>query len=302
MNRREFNKLIASASLAPTFPRASAQTLPAPARFHFSVMLWTIDNKLPIEHCMEIVAAAGYNGVELVSEFKKWSAEDTRRMKAKMHSLGLVFDTIAGLDAGFCDPDGLNELLEKLTTHIGIAKNLGCRQIILLSGKRIDSLPRKSQHLACIENLKHAGDLASKHNIQLVIEPIDPLENPPIYLTSVTEGFEIIREVGNPHVKVLYDFYHEQRASGNLIEKLENNIDSVGLVHVADVPGRHEPGTGEIDYRNIYRTLARLNYNKFIAMEYYPTGDPLESIKTARLVALESARSLPSPYKLSLLH
>ena len=70
-----------------------------------------------------------------------------------------------------------------------------------------------------------------------MIEPIDLLENPTIYLASVTDGFEIARAVNSPHVKVLYDFYHEQRSFGNLIEKLEQNIDWVGLVHVADVPG-----------------------------------------------------------------
>jgi hydroxypyruvate isomerase len=107
-----------------------------------------------------------------------------------------------------------------------------------------------------------------------------------MYLTSVSEAFDIIRAVGSPHVKVLYDFYHEQRAYGNLIEKLENNIDLVGLVHIADVPGRHEPGTGEIDYQNIYRKLAELKYDKFITMEFYPTGEPVSTLKKARLEAL----------------
>lgn len=117
-------------------------------------------------------------------------------------------------------------------------------------------------------------------------------------MNSVAEGFEIVRAVGNPHVKVLYDFYHEQRAAGNLIEKLEKNIGMVGLVHVADVPGRHEPGTGEIDYRNIYRKLAELRYNGFIAMEYFPTVPALESFRSSRLAAERSTRSRPSPYGL----
>ena len=72
---------------------------------------------------------------------------------------------------------------------------------------------------------------------------------------------------------MLYDVYHEQREFGNLIEKFEKNIEQVGLVHIADVPGRHEPGTGEINYLNIYRKLAELNYRGTICMEFYPTGD-----------------------------
>jgi len=82
-----------------------------------------------------------------------------------------------------------------------------------------------------------------------------------------------VKTVSSPSLRVLYDLYHEQRAHGNLIEKLQQNIALVGLIHVADVPGRHQPGTGELDYGNIYRTLAQLNYTGTIAMEFYPTGD-----------------------------
>jgi hydroxypyruvate isomerase len=89
-------------------------------------------------------------------------------------------------------------------------------------------------------------------------------------------------------VKVLYDLYHEQRGLGNLIEKLEKNIDEVGLIHVADVPGRHEPGNGEVNYINIYRRLAELHYRGVIAMEFYPTGDVVETLRRAREEALRA--------------
>jgi hydroxypyruvate isomerase len=181
--------------------------------------------------------------------------------------------------------------MAQLTAQVQSAKELECPMIILLSGKRVESLDVKAQHQTSVENLKRAADLAAKNGIDIVIEPIDPLENPTIFLQTVSDGFEIVREVGSPHVKVLYDFYHEQRAFGNLIEKLKNNIDLVGLVHIADVPGRHEPGTGEIDYGNIYRTLAELKYWKFIAMEFYPTGDAVESLKKARLEAQQAMRT-----------
>ena len=96
--------------------------------------------------------------------------------------------------------------------------------------------------------------------------------------------------MGSPHIKVLYDIYHEQRQFGNLIEKFEKNIDQVGLIHIADVPGRHEPGTGEINYLNIYRKLAELKYTGTIAMEFYPTGAIVETLRRAR----DTARSLLS--------
>ena len=298
MNRREFSQLVAGTALGHAFLRADAQRSTAAHHVQFSVMLWTLEKIAPFEHCIEMVAEAGYQGVELVGEFQKWSPEYTRRIRARMQSLGLVFDSMSGVATGFADPHGTSLLIQQLTAQIAAAKELDCPQIILLSGKRIEAMPRQEQHLACIENLKRVADLAASNDIQIVIEPIDPLENPTIYLTTVSEGFEIVRAVGSSNIKVLYDFYHEQRAFGNLIDKLANNIDLIGLVHIADVPGRHDPGSGEIDFTNIYRKLAELNYNKFVAMEYYPTIDPVESLKASRLAALRQwSANAGSPQK-----
>lgn len=291
MNRREFHQSLAGLAAFHMFKNDRLRTTPAPARFRFSVMLWTLDHKTPVEHCIEMVAAAGYQGVQLVNEYRAWSPQDTRRITARMHSLGLVCDTMSGLKTGFADPKATDALLAEFTALIPVAKELECPQIILLSGPRIDGMPREIQYKACVENLMRVADVAAKYDLQIVIEPIDPLENPTIWLTSVADGFKIVREAGRPNLKVLYDFYHEQRAAGNLIEKLENNIDWVGLVHIADVPGRHEPGTGEIDYGNIYRKLAALSYSKFIAMEYYPTEDPVASLRRSRLYALHAVQA-----------
>ena len=92
------------------------------------------------------------------------------------------------------------------------------------------------------------------------------------------------RAVNHPQVQFLYDLFHEQIAEGNLIEKLEKHIDVIGLVHVADVPGRHQPGTGEINYINIYRKLAELKYRHVVAMEFHPTGDPIATLRAAKQV------------------
>jgi hydroxypyruvate isomerase len=295
MNRREFSGLTIGAALGHTLLRGSAQATPspAPAAFRLSFMLWALEKQAPFDRCIEVVAAAGYQGVELVGEFYKWSKEETSRIMARMRSLGLVFDAMSGVKAGFAVPDESAEFMTQFAAQVSAAKDLECSKIILMSGKRVDGVSPETQHQASVENLKRAADLASKDHIQIVIEPIDLLENPTIYLSTVTEGFAIVREIGNQNVKVLYDFYHEQRSYGNLIEKLERNIEWVGLVHVADVPGRHEPGTGEIDYVNIYRRLGELRYDKFMAMEYYPTQDPTESLRASRLAVHQAAPTPP---------
>jgi hydroxypyruvate isomerase len=288
MNRREFGQLMVGATLGGVLSPAYAQTSPSQNGSRFSVMLWTLEKQAPFDRCLEIVADAGYHGVELTGQSQKWSSDETRRVMAKMRALGLTFDMLSGVKAGFADPSGAAEFTAQAAAQMKAAKELESPQINLKSGNRIDSLSRSVQHAASIENLKRAADLAAANQVQIVVEPIDPLENPNMYLTSVSEAFEIIRAVDSPQVRVLYDFYHEQRAYGNLIEKLEQNIDLVGLVHIADVPGRHEPGTGEIDYANIYRKLGQLKYNKFITMEFYPTQDPVATLRKARLDAQQS--------------
>lgn len=256
-------------------------------------MLWTIFRDLPFEQRLEKAAEAGYHAVELVNEFEKWSDEDFRRANAKRRSLRIAFDATAGVRKGIANPAAREAFLSDLSHMLAIADKLECPAIIVLSGDKIDGLSPEAQHQSCIDILKRAADLAAKQNLTLLLENIDPEENPKYYLTSVAEGFEIVRAVNHPHMKFLYDFYHEQISEGNLIEKLEKNIDHVGLVHIADVPGRHEPGTGEINYANIFRKLAQLNYTRYAAMEFLPSGDPVTILRAAREMAAQSASSQP---------
>ena len=291
MNRREFSQRIAAAAASCVLPSALSQSGPAHPQPRFSVMLWTLGKSVPFDRCLEIVAAAGYQGVELVGEFHQWANDEMQRVMAKMRSLHLRFDMLSGVKSGFADPAGTRVLLAELEGQFKIAQTLESYQVNLKSGPRIGTLSPAAQHAASVENLKRVADFAAANDIQIVIEPIDPIESPTMFMTSVSEGFDIVREVNSQHVRVLYDFYHEQRAQGNLIEKLEKNIDLVGLVHIADVPGRHEPGTGEIDYRNIYRELAHLKYDKFLTMEFYPSGDPIATLSKARMDAIEALQS-----------
>ncbi|PYX03979.1 MAG: hydroxypyruvate isomerase [Acidobacteria bacterium] len=295
MNRREFARTLAGAALsAAALPggaaaaETGAQTSAKGIPFKLSVMLWTVYRDLPFEQRLEKVAEAGYQAVELVDEYKSWSTEEFRRVSLKVRSLNIVFDTIAQVKSGIADPGGREAFLSDMNTLLPIAEKLECPAIIVLSGNRVEGLSHDAQHQSCVETLKRAVDIAAKRNVSLLLENIDPEENPKYYLTSVAEGFEIVREVDHPRVKFLYDFYHEQISEGNLIKKLEKNIEEVGLVHIADVPGRHEPGTGEINYPNIFRKLAQLKYDRYAAMEFIPTGDAVASLRAAKDMALQA--------------
>ena len=262
--------------------------------FQFSIMLWTVFRKLPFEQRLEKVVEAGYKNVELVGEYKRWSSQDFDRAIAKQKELGITFDTTAGLRHGVGNPADRDGVLADVRNELPIMERLGCPSVIIMSGNVVPGMPRETQHQSCIDGLKQAAKLVEGKQIngkpvRLLLENIDPEENPKYYMTSVAEGFEIIRAVDHPQVRLLYDFYHEQIAEGNLIEKLEKNIDYTGLVHIADVPGRHQPGTGEIHYENIYRKLAQLKYDRIVAMEFYPTGDPIATLRAAREQATQAA-------------
>jgi hydroxypyruvate isomerase len=300
VNRREFSRnfLLASCALIAGASRLDLEShprSPLPAEnsssIPLSIMLWTVFRDLPFEQRLEKVAEAGYRAVELVGEFEKWSGAEFAAANRKKRELGLIFDATSGVRHGIADPRERPAFLSGLDGLFVAAEKLECPAIILLSGNRVARLPRDAQHQSCVEALKIAAEAAEKKNVTLLLENIDPEENPDYFLTSVAEGFQIVAEVDHPRVKFLYDFYHEQISEGNLIEKLEKNIGHVGLVHVADVPGRHEPGSGEINYANIFRKLASLGYQGRAAMEFLPTGDPMASLRAAREYAVAASAS-----------
>ena len=172
-------------------------------------------------------------------------------------------------------------------------ETLGCPAMIVLSGNVVPGIAAEQQHQAAVETLRRAAGWVAGRQIdgqpvRLLLECIDPEENPNYFLTSAVEAIEIVRAVNHPQVQFLYDIFHEQVAEGNLIEKLESHIDVIGLIHVADVPGRHQPGTGEINYSNIFRRLAQLNYRRKVAMEFLPTGDAVTALREAKALALSA--------------
>lgn len=302
MNRRKFTQSIAAAAAAalatPSVAGTSAAmgsgadtTSAGSAPYGISIMLWTVFTKLPFEERLARVAEAGYRNVQLVDEYRNWTDADFDRANAARKKLGIRFDTTAGLKHGVADPAGRTALLEELRAALEPMERLECPAIIVTSGNVIPGMAREEQHACAIETLKQAAAVVEGRKIagepvRVLLENIDPEENPRFFMPSSAECIEVVEAVNHPQVQFLYDLYHEQIAEGNLIEKLEKHIDTIGLIHVADVPGRHEPGTGEINYANIYKKLVELKYSRNVAMEFHPTGgDPVATLRTARIQA-----------------
>jgi hydroxypyruvate isomerase len=292
MDRREFSRTMALAGIGGVLPGGMAWSQPptvSPVKF--SVMLWIMGRNFTIEQRLETIAAAGYQGAEMVDEWMKWTAEQRKRIVAKKNALGVTFDVMFPSLTTLVDPEARPKLRQEILAAIPIAQEIGCTQFAMKSGQRIAGQSPEQGRQSIADGLKLAADVCRDAKIEVLLEPIDVLEDKKQLVNSVVDGFAIARTVNDPGVKVLYDFYHEQRGTGNILETLEKNIDLVGLVHIADVPGRHKPGTGEMNYANIYRKLAALKYNRYIAMEFYFQGDAIAELKAAKAEALNSMRS-----------
>jgi hydroxypyruvate isomerase len=259
--------------------------------FKLSVMLWTVCEKLPFDQRIEKVAEAGYHAVELVNEYKNFSKDDYTRFRAKKRELNLTVDATSGISHSLCDASQRDAFLDEVRAQLPVLEELECNKLILLSGDKVPGQSPQQMHENCVESLKRGAEIAATKNVGLLLENIDPEENPKYFLTSVSEGFEIIRSVGAKNLQFLYDFFHDQIAEGNLLAKLEKNLDLIGVVHIADVPGRHDPGTGEINYPNIFRKLGQLGFNGYVAMEFIPEGETVAALRAAREMAMKYGRA-----------
>jgi hydroxypyruvate isomerase len=305
MNRRDFARKAALGAVAGSAfggpalencellradQRAAAADAGSAVSFKLSVMLWTVFTKLPFGQRLEKVASAGYSNVELVGEFRHWSQQDYQNVAKTRQRLGIRFDATSGVERSLTNPAEREAFLGEVKNILPVMEKLECPALIVLTGDKVPGMSHEAQHASCVEGLKRAAGLVEGRGVKILLENIDPEENPKYFLTSVAEGFEVIREVNHPQVRFLYDFFHEQISEGNLIEKMEKNLALVDLFHIADVPGRHEPGTGEINYPNIYKKLVELGYDRYVAMEFLPRGDGVQSLKAAREMALQAGR------------
>jgi hydroxypyruvate isomerase len=303
VNRRDFHKLSFGAAAASMLPSLNSfaeapRTIADNGGHKFSVMLWTLGRTMTFAQQLQIAADAGFTSAEVGKEYETWTPEEWKTNLAVKQSLGFTIDSAVPGRNSLADLSKRTALHDDLMKAIPGAKDLGCKQFIYTAYNTVPGQSPEAKRTAIVETLRYAADLLEKDDFEIVLEPIDLIEHKEEAVPSVAEGFEITRLVGSPRIKVLYDFYHEQRQGGNLIEKLTKNIDQVGLVHIADVPGRHQPGTGEVNYSNVYRELARLKYDRYICMEFMSQGDPVEVLRNAReeaIAAMKPAYKLAPP-------
>jgi hydroxypyruvate isomerase len=248
-----------------------------------SVCVEMIFRELPFLERLERVAAAGYPAFE----FWRFADKDAPAIRRKMDELGLACATFAGTGgASLVDPAARSALRDALGQALAVARQIDCRTLIVTTGQALADVPRADQHASVVAGLRELARPCEDQGVTLVLEPLNVLvDHQGYYLDRSAEAFEILDEVGSPAVKLLFDVYHQQITEGNLTSTIVANLGRIGHLHVADVPGRHEPGTGEINYRNVFRSIAAAGYEGYVGLEYRPSADAAASLAAVRALA-----------------
>jgi hydroxypyruvate isomerase len=166
------------------------------------------------------------------------------------------------------DKDARAALQQKMRDGVETMKRTGCRQALVVPGRFDESLAWDYQTANVVENLRACMDVCQPAGLVLVLEPLNPKNHPGLFLTKIPQAYEICRAVNSPSCKIINDIYHQQITEGNLIPNIEASWDEIAAFHVGDNPGRNEPTTGEINYRNIFKWLHDKGYQGAVCMEH----------------------------------
>jgi hydroxypyruvate isomerase len=243
-----------------------------------SVCIEMIFTEYPFLERIEKAAEAGFDAVE----FWNWDNKDLPAIKAAVEKAGLTIASFqSNLGGTLIHPDQREGFVAGIKKSLGKAQEMGAPALFLLTDELGDDrsvrfqFPELSEEEKCqsvLDGLKALAPLAEEAGITLVLEPLNVhVDHPGYFLNRSNVGFDLVRAVDSPNIRLLFDIYHMQVMEGNIIETLIRNLDVVGHIHVADVPGRHEPGTGELNYGNIFKALREAGYDRYVGFEFEPT-------------------------------
>lgn len=255
----------------------------------FCANLTMLFNEVDFLDRFEKAAKAGFKGVEYLFPYA-WKKE---QLVEKLGAFGLS-QALHNLPAGdwnkgergiACLPDRETEFQEGVGKAIEYAKALKCPQVNCLAGLTPAGVPADKVRKTLVANLRFAAAALEKEGIRLLVEALNDKDVPGFYLVRTADVLALIKEVGHANVYVQYDVYHMQIMEGNLTKTIQANLDKIAHIQIADNPGRNEPGTGEINYPNLFKAIDAAGYKGWIGCEYKPAGkteDGLGWVKSYR--------------------
>lgn len=255
----------------------------------FAANLTMLFTERPFLDRFEAAAHAGFEAVEFLFPYAYEVGEirsrlDQHRLQLVLHNLP-AGDWDAGERGIACDPTRVAEFRAGVGQALAYAQALGVPQLNCLAGKAPAGVAEPLLHQTLVSNLRFAAAALRQAGLRLLIEPINPFDIPGFYLTRTDQALTLLDEVGADNLFVQYDIYHAQRVEGELAATLQRALPRIGHIQLADNPGRHEPGTGEINYPWLLRHIDRLGYAGWIGCEYKPATDTVAGLGWRRAMA-----------------
>lgn len=242
----------------------------------YSVCLPAVLRNMEVKKALEAVKAAGFNHFEF---WGWWDLDLNSYLEAKEKE-GLHIAALCTRFISLTDPACRQAYVKGLSETVEVCQKLGCKTIITQLGNELPGVSREAQHQSIVDGLRACIPLLKQSGLTLVIEPLNTrIDHPGYYLWSAKEAFEIIDEVNDPHVKVLYDLYHQYVMDDLNLDLLLRNIHKVGHFHMAGYPGRHEPFRDcEVDYPKILSAIRESGYEHCVGLEYFPVQDAVKGL------------------------
>lgn len=248
----------------------------------FNPNLTQLYTELPFLDRFAAAAADGFKGVEFRGPYGDPKEAIAERLEE--HGLEQVLFNLppgnweAGDRGITCLPGRQEEYRASLETAIDYAKALGCTQLNSMAGLVPKGVSQETVEAVLVENLRYAAPRLADHGIKLQLEPLNNIDNPGCSVWSTDQFERIFEQVGSDNLYLQYDFYHMQVMQGDLIRTFARLQPRIAHVQIADNPGRHEPGTGEINHGFIFAELERLGYDGWIGCEYVPLKGTSEGL------------------------
>jgi hydroxypyruvate isomerase len=248
----------------------------------FSANLTMMFNEIEFLDRFDRASKAGFKAVEYMFPYE-WSKEQLAGA-LESHNLEQVLFNLpggdwAGGDRGIaCIPGRESEFKDGVESALDYAEALRCPAINCLVGLTPEDVGADKVRQTLVDNLRFAAAALEKKGIRFVIEMLNHNDVPGFHLVGPREALQLLEEVNHPNLRLQYDIYHMQIMEGNLIDTMSANISSIGHIQIADNPGRHEPGTGEINFPNVFAAIDAAGYNGWIGCEYIPAGTTEEGL------------------------
>ena len=248
----------------------------------FSANLSMLYTDLPFMERFAAAARDGFPAVEYVGAYGE-APEAVAAALADNHLIQALFNLPAGDWAGGergigCLPDRVEEFKTGVDTAIAYGNATGCTKINCLAGKAPAGADPAALETVLVNNLKYAAPRLADAGIKLLVEPINTRDIPGFFVTGTDHAERILDRVGSDNLFIQYDFYHMQIMQGDITRTYERLKDRIAHVQIADNPGRHEPGTGEINHGFLFSELDRLGYDGFVGCEYVPASKTSEGL------------------------